>query len=315
MQLRPLGRSGLSVPPITFGGNIFGWTADKAQSFRLLDRLVEVGLNAIDTADVYSYWVPGHMGGESEAIIGEWLAARGNRSKVLVFTKVGMRMGSGEMGLSRAWILKEVDASLQRLNTDVIDLYQAHKDDETVPLEETLSTFAELIKAGKVRAIGASNYTAPRLKAALETSAQLGIPRYETLQPLYNLMDRAVFEDELGPLCTAEGIGVINYYALAAGFLSGKYRSEADYGKSKRGPSMAKYLTPRGHKVLDALAEVAAETGATPAQVAIAWLLAKPVVTSPIASATSFEQLEDLVKAAQLSLSAAAVAKLDAASA
>jgi aryl-alcohol dehydrogenase-like predicted oxidoreductase len=315
MQLRPLGRSGLSVPPITFGGNIFGWTADKAQSFRLLDRLVEVGLNAIDTADVYSYWVPGHMGGESEAIIGEWLAARGNRAKVLVFTKVGMRMGSGEMGLSRAWILKEVDASLQRLNTDVIDLYQAHKDDETVPLEETLSTFAELIKAGKVRAIGASNYTAPRLKAALETSAQLGIPRYETLQPLYNLMDRAVFEDELGPLCTAEGIGVINYYALAAGFLSGKYRSEADYGKSKRGPSMAKYLTPRGHKVLDALAEVAAETGATPAQVAIAWLLAKPVVTSPIASATSFEQLEDLVKAAQLSLSAAAVAKLDAASA
>lgn len=315
MEQRSLGRSGISVPPLIFGGNVFGWTVDKAASHRLLDRLVEVGLNAIDTADVYSYWVPGHMGGESEAIIGEWLAARGNRSKVMIATKVGMKMGSGEQGLSRAWIMKEVDASLARLKTDVIDLYQAHKDDADTPLEETLGAFADLIKAGKVRAIGASNYTAPRLKLALETSARLGLPRYETLQPLYNLMDRKVFEDDLAALCQAEGIGVINFYALASGFLSGKYRSEADYGKSKRGPNMAKYLTPRGLKVVDALAAVAGETGTTSAQVAIAWLLAKPAVTAPIASATSLEQLDDLVKAASLTLSAAQVAALDAASA
>ncbi len=315
MEQRSLGRSGISVPPLMFGGNIFGWTVDKAASHRLLDRLVEVGLNAIDTADVYSYWVPGHMGGESETIIGEWLASRGNRSKVVIATKVGMKMGSGEQGLSRAWIMKEADASLKRLQTDVIDLYQAHKDDADTPLEETLGAFADLIKAGKVRAIGASNYTAPRLKLALETSARLGLPRYETLQPLYNLMDRKIFEDELAALCQAEGIGVINFYALAAGFLSGKYRSEADYGKSKRGPSMAKYLNPRGLAVVDALAAVAGEAGATSAQVAIAWLLAKPVVTAPIASATSFAQVDELVKAASLTLSAAQVAALDAASA
>ena len=315
MEQRSLGRSGISVPPLMFGGNVFGWTLDKPASHRMLDRLVEVGLNAIDTADVYSYWVPGHMGGESETIIGEWLAARGNRSKVMIATKVGMKMGSGEQGLSRAWIMKEVDASLARLQTDVIDLYQAHKDDADTPLEETLGAFADLIKAGKVRAIGASNYTAPRLKLALETSAKLGLPRYETLQPLYNLMDRKVFEDELAALCRAEGIGVINFYALASGFLSGKYRSEADFGKSKRGPSMAKYLNPRGLAVVDALAAVAGEAGATSAQVAIAWLLAKPAVTAPIASATSFEQLDDLVKAASLRLSAAQVAALDAASA
>lgn len=314
MQLRPLGRSGLSVPPITFGANIFGWTVDKAQSFRLLDRLVEVGLTAIDTADVYSAWAPGHVGGESEAIIGEWLATSGKRARVLVFTKVGLKMGNGRMGLSRAWIREAVDASLTRLRTDVIDLYQAHRDDETVPLEETLAAFAELIEAGKVRAIGASNYTAPRLAAALATSARLGLPRFETLQPLYNLMDRAAFEAELAPLCAAEGLGVINYYALAAGFLSGKYRAEADFGKSKRGPGMAKYLTPRGHAVLDALDSVAAELGATPAQVAIAWALAKPAVTSPIASATSLDQLDDLVKAAALALPPAAMARLDAAS-
>ncbi|RYJ01407.1 MAG: aldo/keto reductase [Acetobacteraceae bacterium] len=315
MEQRSLGRSGISVPPLMFGGNVFGWTVDKAASHRLLDRLVEVGLNAIDTADVYSYWVPGHMGGESETIIGEWLAARGNRSKVMIATKVGMKMGSGEQGLSRAWIMKEVDASLQRLKTDVIDLYQAHKDDADTPLEETLGAFADLIKAGKVRAIGASNYTAPRLKLALETSAKLGLPRYETLQPLYNLMDRKVFEDDLAALCRAEGIGVINFYALASGFLSGKYRSEADFGKSKRGANMAKYLNPRGLKVVDALAAVAGETGTTSAQVAIAWLLAKPAVTAPIASATSLEQLDDLVKAASLKLSPAQVAALDAASA
>ncbi len=315
MEQRSLGRSGIKVPPLIFGGNVFGWTIDKAQSHRILDRLVDTGLNAIDTADVYSAWAPGHQGGESETIIGEWLKASGKRSQVVIATKVGMKMGSGDQGLSRDWIMKEVEASLRRLQTDVIDLYQAHKDDETVPLEETLGAFADLVKAGKVRAIGASNYSAPRLKQALEVSARDGLPRYETLQPLYNLMDRRAFEEALGPLCRAEGIGVINYYALASGFLSGKYRSEADFGKSKRGGNMGKYLTPRGHKVLAALDAVAGETAATPAQVAIAWLLAKPVVTAPIASATSLDQLEDLLGATALGLSPAQVAALDEASA
>ena len=324
MQHRALGRSGVSVPPIVFGGNVFGWTLDKAASFRMLDRLVDVGLTAIDTADVYSAWVPGNQGGESEAIIGEWIAARGARSKVTILTKVGMQMGPRDaagngskhaVGLSRRWIMESVDASLKRLRTDVIDLYQAHKDDPETPLEETLSAFAELIKAGKVRAIGASNYSAPRFRAALEASAKLGLPRYETMQPLYNLMEREGFEAELGPLCADEGVGVINFYALASGFLSGKYRSEADFGKSKRGASMAKYLTPRGHAVLDALDAVARQVGATPAQVALGWLLAKPVVTAPIASATNDAQLDDLVKAASLRLPAEAVARLDAASA
>ncbi len=324
MESRSLGRSGITVPPIIFGGNVFGWTLDKAASFRVLDRLVDVGFTCIDTADVYSAWVAGNAGGESEAIMGEWLAARGNRSRVTILTKVGMQMGprdaagngpKGAVGLSRRWITQSVEDSLRRLKTDVIDLYQAHKDDPETPLEETLTTFAELIKAGKVRAIGASNYEAPRLKLALETSAKLGLPRYETLQPLYNLMDRAGFEAELGPLCAAEGVGVINFYALASGFLSGKYRSEADFGKSARGGGMAKYLTPRGHTVLDALDAVAKQVSATPAQVAIAWLLAKPVVSAPIASATSDAQIDDLVKAASLVLPAEAVAALDAASA
>ncbi len=315
MEQRSLGRSGIKVPPLMFGGNVFGWTIDKAQSHRILDRLVDAGLHAIDTADVYSAWAPGHQGGESETIIGEWLKASGKRSQVVIATKVGMKMGSGDQGLSRDWIMKEVEASLRRLQTDVIDLYQAHKDDETVPLEETLGAFADLVKAGKVRAIGASNYSAPRLKQALEVSARDGLPRYETLQPLYNMMDRRVFEEALGPLCQAEGIGVVNYYALASGFLSGKYRSEADFGKSKRGGNMGKYLTPRGLRVLAALDAVAGEVAATPAQVAIAWLLAKPVVTAPIASATSLDQLEDLLGATALGLSPAQVAALDEASA
>ena len=315
MEHRTLGRSGLAVPPIVFGGNVFGWTLDKAASHRILDQLVEVGLTAIDTADMYSVWAPGNQGGESESIIGDWLAARGNRSKVTIFTKVGMKMGSGEEGLSPAWIRKEVEASLRRLKTDVIDLYQAHRDDPETPLEDTLGTFAELVKAGKVRAIGASNYTAPRLRQALETSARLGLPRYESLQPHYNLMERAGFEAELGPLCEKEGLGVINYYSLASGFLSGKYRSEADFGKSARGGGMAKYLTPRGKAVLGALDAIAGELAATPAQVALAWLRAKPAVTAPIASATTAAQVDDLVKAAKLVLPAEAVAKLDAASA
>src|SRR4051794_30826187 len=324
MEQRQLGRFGIAVPPVIFGGNVFGWTLDKTASHRILDRLVEAGLTAIDTADVYSAWAPGNQGGESESIIGEWMEARGNRARVTILTKVGMQMGPRDaqgngpkhaVGLSRRWIMQGVEDSLRRLRTDVIDLYQAHKDDPETPLEETLSAFAELIKAGKVRAIGASNHSAPRLQQVLETSAKLGLPRYETLQPHYNLMEREGFEAELGPLCAAEGLGVINYYALASGFLTGKYRSEADFGKSKRGGGMAKYLTPRGHAVLDALDAVAKQASATPGQVALAWLLAKPVVTAPIASATTEAQVEDLAKAAALRLPAEAVARLDAASA
>ena len=318
MEQRELGRSGLRIPPLLFGGNVFGWTADEATSFRLLDALLEAGLNAIDTADVYSAWAPGHRGGESETVIGHWLRQRGGRERVVIATKVGMQMGSGDKGLSRAWITRAVEDSLRRLGTDYIDLYQAHRDDESVPLEETLATFADLIAQGKVRAIGASNYTAPRLREALRTSERLGLPRYESLQPHYNLVERAAFEGELEALCRAEGLGVIPYFALAAGFLTGKYRAEADLAKSPRGERNARqYLAdPRGPRVLAALDEVAARhPGATAAQVAIAWLIARPSVTAPIASATSLEQLADLVKAAQLRLDQQDIEALDQASA
>jgi aryl-alcohol dehydrogenase-like predicted oxidoreductase len=314
MQKRSLGRSGLAVPPVIFGGNVLGWTADKSASFRLLDALVEAGLNAVDTADVYSAWAPGHTGGESEAIIGEWMRARGRRQDILVLTKVGMEMPGRGKGLSAGWIARAVEDSLRRLGTDVIDLYQAHRDDEATPLEETLGAFARLIKQGKVRAIGASNYAAPRLKAALETSARLGLPRYESLQPHYNLMERGI-EAELLPLCREHGLGVISYYALAGGFLSGKYRSEADLSKSVRGARGAgQYLNARGMRVLAALDAVAARLHATPAQVALAWQIARPGITAPIASATGPEQLQDLLKAATLTLDREAVEALDAAS-
>jgi aryl-alcohol dehydrogenase-like predicted oxidoreductase len=285
-------------------------------SFRLLDALVDAGLTAIDTADVYSAWVPGHTGGESEAIIGEWFAARpGARQKVLILTKVGMEMPGQGKGLSPAWIARAAEDSLRRLGTDVIDLYQAHKDDEETPLADTLGAFDALMQAGKVRAIGASNYSAPRFAEALAVSARDGLPRFETMQPHYNLMERAI-EVDLLPLCQAEEVGVIPYFALAAGFLTGKYRSEADLGKSVRGArAAAKYLTPRGMRVLAALDAVAAEVKATPAQVALAWQIAKPAITAPIASATSPEQLAELARAATLTLSPAAVAALDAASA
>ncbi|MFT8243071.1 aldo/keto reductase [Roseomonas sp. BN140053] len=315
MEQRSLGRSGIAIPPLVFGGNVFGWTADEATSFRLLDALVEAGFNAIDTADVYSHWVPGHQGGESETVIGRWLQRRGRRDDVLILTKVGMRMGSGEQGLSPDWIRREVEASLRRLQTDTIDLYQAHRDDESTPLEDTLGAFAELIRQGKVRAIGASNYSAARLREALDTSARLGLPRYESLQPLYNLMERPGFEAELGPLCREEEVGVIPYSSLASGFLTGKYRSEADRTKSPRGERTTRYLDARGRRVLAALDEAAARLGATPAQVAIAWLVARPGVTAPIASATSTQQLEDLLKGAQLSLDREAIEALDQASA
>lgn len=316
MQMRSLGRSGIAVPPVVFGGNVFGWTADTAMSFRLLDEAVAAGLNAIDTADVYSTWVSGHSGGESETIIGAWLKARpGMRDRVVILTKAGMEMPGQGKGLSAAWIARAAEASLTRLGIEAIDLYQAHKDDESTPLEETLGAFARLIEQGKVRAIGASNYSAARLDAALATSARLGLPRFESLQPLYNLMDRTI-EAELLPLCRAREIGVIPYSSLASGFLTGKYRSEADLGKSVRGArSVAKHLTPRGMQVLAALDDVAARLHATPTQVALAWQLARPGITAPIASATSLEQLRDLVRAASLELDAEAVATLDAASA
>jgi len=315
MRAKQLGRSGIHLPPIMFGGNVFGWTADTAASFKLLDALVDSGLNAIDTADAYSRWVPGHAGGESEAIIGVWMKERRNRDKLIIATKVGMDLGPGKSGLGKARITAAVEASLTRLQTDVIDLYQAHRDDEGTPLEETLEAFGALIKAGKVRAIGASNYTAPRLQAALAVSAKHGLPRYESLQPLYNLVERQAFEAELGPLCLAEGLGVINYYALSAGFLTGKYRREADLSQSARGGGVKKYLNAKGLGVLAALDAQAARLNATPAQLAIAWLIARPEITAPIASATSLAQLDDLVKAATLELDAEAIAALDAASA
>ena len=316
MQLRQLGRSDLQVSPLCLGGNVFGWTADEATSFSLLDAWVDAGFNFIDTADVYSAWVPGHIGGESETVIGKWLKASGKRNRVVLATKVGKPMGPGETGLKPAYIRQAVEDSLRRLQTDVIDLYQSHDDDASTPMEETLGAFDDLIKAGKVRAIGASNFTAQRLELALRTSERHGLARYESLQPLYNLYDRAVFEDELGPLCLKHGVGVINFYALAAGFLTGKYRVADDAAKSLRGKgTTSKYLNPRGLKILRALDAVASRCSATQGQVAIAWLTARPGVTSPIASATSVAQLEELVKAATLVLTPADLAALDLASA
>lgn len=315
MQTKRLGQSALEAPPIIFGGNVFGWTADRATSFRLLDALVDAGLTAIDTADVYSAWAPGHAGGESETVIGEWLKARpGMRARVSLMTKVGMEIPNKGKGLSAAWIAQAAEDSLRRLGTDVIDLYYAHKDDETVPQEETAQAFGKLVAAGKVRVLGASNFSAERLNSALATSQALGLPRYEVMQPHYNLMERGI-EADLIPACMKAGLAVAPYFALAAGFLTGKYRSEADLGKSVRGARGAgKYLTPKGHAVLAALDKVAAEAGCTQGQAAIAWLLAKPGVTAILASATSLEQLADLVRAASVSLSAAQVAALDEAS-
>jgi aryl-alcohol dehydrogenase-like predicted oxidoreductase len=315
MMMRKLGASGLEVAPLAFGGNVFGWTADEPTSFGLLDGFVAAGFNLIDTADVYSRWAPGHQGGESETILGRWLRRSGNRDRVLIATKVGMEMGPGEKGLSRAYIFRAVERSLQRLQTDRIDLYQSHTDDEATPLEETLGAFADLIRQGKVRAIGASNYSAARLARALQVSKENGLPRYECLQPLCNLYDRAPFEEALEPLCRQEGLGVITYFSLASGFLTGKYRSDADLAKSARGTAVKKYLNDRGQRILGALDEVAGRYSSTPARVALAWLLAKPGVTAPIASATNVGQLQDLVEATRLRLDAAAGEELDAASA
>jgi aryl-alcohol dehydrogenase-like predicted oxidoreductase len=315
MDKRKLGNSGIEIAPLIFGGNVLGWTADAATSFKLLDGFLAAGFDCIDTADVYSKWVPGHRGGESETIIGDWLKARGNRGKVVIATKVGMEMPGIGQGLRRSYIMARVEDSLKRLQTDYIDLYQSHSDDKEAPLEETLGAYQRLIEQGKVRAIGASNYEAPRLAAALKTSAADKLPRYETLQPLYNLSDRAAFESALAPLCVREKVGVIPYYALAAGFLTGKYRSEADFSKSPRGARMASYLNDRGRRILTALDAVAARFNAKPGQVALAWLRDRPGVTAPIASATSMAQLEELTAGIRLRLDTAATAELDKASA
>lgn len=314
MKRRRLGRSDIEVSPFCFGGNVFGWTADEKTSFALLDAFVAAGFDFIDTADAYSRWVPGHGGGESEAIIGRWMKARGNRDKVVIATKVGADMGSGRT-MAASYVRKAVEDSLKRLETDRIDLYQTHWDDPKTPLEEVLSTYADLMKAGKVRAIGASNYSAARLKQALEVSASKGLPRYESLQPQYNLLERKDYEAELGPLCRREQIGVIPYYSLASGFLTGKYRSTQDAGKSPRGSGATKYLDERGLRVLAALDDVASAHQASAPQVALAWLLAKPELTAPIASATSVAQLEELLGAVRLELSQADLGRLDAASA
>ena len=310
MEKRRLGRSDLTVAPLCLGGNVFGWTADEEMSFRLLDGFVDAGFNFIDTADVYSKWAPGHHGGESETIIGDWLKRRGKRDDVVIATKVGSEMGR-KKGLGKAYIARAAEESLRRLGTDYIDLYQSHRDDPETPVEETLEAYGTLVKAGKVRAIGASNFAPGRLAASLEASARHGLPRYETLQPEYNLMVRD-FEQELAPLCARHGVGVIPYYGLASGFLTGKYRSKADLKQSQRGEDVAAYLNARGFAVLDALDAVAGRRGATPAQVALAWLMTK--VAAPIASATSLKQLGDLVASARLKLDASDLARLETAS-
>ncbi|MEO7854256.1 MAG: aldo/keto reductase [Rubrivivax sp.] len=316
MQQRALGRSGLSVAPLAFGGNVFGWTADANTSFALLDAFVGAGFNLVDTADVYSRWAPGHSGGESESILGQWLKRdAGNRRRIVLATKVGKEMGPGQKGLAPAYIRRAVEDSLRRLGTDHIDLYQSHDDDAETPLEDTLAAYGELMQQGKVRAIGASNFSAGRLALALQTSRQHGLPRYECLQPLFNLYDRAPYEAELQALCVREGLGVINFFALAKGFLTGKYRSEADLGKSPRGAGVRAYLDGRGKRILAALDEVSAELNATPVQVALAWQMAQGGISAPIASATSLAQFEELAGAVHLKLRPEAMAKLDAASA
>lgn len=315
MKARKLGNSGLEVSPLMFGGNVFGWTLDEAASYKLLDAFVGAGFNFIDTADVYSKWAPGNKGGESETIIGNWFKKSGKRKNVILATKVGIEMSPDKKGLSKAYISRAVEDSLNRLQTDTIDLYQSHRDDPETPLEETLEAFAQLIRQGKVRAIGASNITADRLAAALQASKQHGWPRYESLQPHYNLYERSEYEASLERVCVENNLGVIPYYSLASGFLSGKYRSEDDLKKSARGQGVKKYLNERGFKILAALDEVAKQYHSAPAAVSLAWLMARPSITAPIASATSPEQLKDLIAATTLELSQSSIDLLNQASA
>jgi aryl-alcohol dehydrogenase-like predicted oxidoreductase len=313
---RSLGKTGLRLEPLVLGGNVFGWTIDEKRSCELLDAYVDAGFSAIDTADSYSTWVPGHRGGESETVIGNWLrASPGRRQKVLLCTKVGSDMGGGHKGLSARWIEQAVEDSLRRLQTDVIDLYQSHWPDPQTPIEETLGAYDRLLRAGKVRAIGASNLDAAQLRHALDVARERHLPPYATLQPQYNLYDREGFEGALRDLCVQEGLGVITYFSLASGFLSGKYRSQGDFAKSPRGAGMAKYLNARGERILKALDGVAVRQGATAAEVALAWLIAQPGVTAPIASATDRAQLASLLKATRLELSDEDVRVLDSASA
>lgn len=315
MEKRKLGQSGLEVAPLAFGGNVFGWTADEPTSFQLLDAFVAAGFNLVDTADVYSRWAPGNKGGESETVLGKWFKQSGKRDKVVLATKVGMEMAPDRKGLSKAYIMRGVEDSLRRLQTDYIDLYQSHQDDPDTPLEETLEAYRELIKQGKVRVIGASNYGAQRLSRALELGEQQGYPRYETLQPLYNLYDRADFETNLEPVCRKRGLGVITFFSLASGFLTGKYRSKDDLADRARAAMVEKYVDERGLRILDALDEVAKELDSKPVCIALAWLMARPGVTAPIASATSRGQLDDLIAATELKLDAASMELLDRASA
>lgn len=315
MEKRKLGNTDLLVSPVTFGGNVFGWTLDEAKSFEILDGFFEAGFNFVDTADVYSRWAPGNEGGESEKIIGKWMKSRNNRSQVILATKVGSDMGSGKKDLSKKYIRGAVDASLKRLQTDYIDLYQSHFDDLVTPVQDTLEAYDELIRAGKVRWAGASNFSPERLKESLETSRRLSLPKYQTYQPEYNLYQREDFEKDMEQLCLDNQLGVISYFSLASGFLTGKYRAEADLGKSIRGGSMDKYMNPRGFKILKALDEVSEQYNAAPSSIALAWLIARPSVTSPIASVTSLQQLEDLARAAEIRLDVEDIAILDEASA
>jgi aryl-alcohol dehydrogenase-like predicted oxidoreductase len=309
MEKRNLGRTGIQVYPFALGGNVFGWTVKKSGAFEILDEYTRSGFNLIDTADTYSAWVPGNKGGESETIIGEWLKKRNNRNEIVIATKVGKPMGPGKSGLSGKYIRQAIEDSLKRLKTDYIDLYQSHDDDPQTPMEETLGTFTDLIKEGKIKAIGASNFTALRLAKALEVSKANGYARYETLQPPYNLYDRS-FEKDLQPLCVKEGIGVISYYGLASGFLTGKYRSEKDLEKSVRGQGVRKYLDAKGKKILSALDEVSAKYHSSPASIALAWLMTRPAVVAPIASATNVDQLRDLIKAVEIKLDAESIRTL-----
>ena len=317
VQQRPLGSTGLTIAPLVLGTNVFGWTVDEAKSFSVLDAFVDYGFNAIDTADSYSTWAPGNKGGESETIIGRWLKRDpSRRDRVLIFTKVGSEMGDpGRKGLSKRWIHQAVEDSLRRLQVDTIDLYQSHWPDPETPYEETLSAYAELLKAGKVRAIGASNLDASQLAEALRTADERGLPRYATLQPPYNLHDRGSYEGPLRDLAIREGLGVITYYGLASGFLTGKYRSRDDLSKSQRGGGVEKYLDERGMRILAALDEVGRRQSAQPAEIALAWLMQRDGVTAPIASATSREQLASLVHAVNVHLTPEDIAALDAASA
>ncbi len=315
MQKRRLGRTDLDIAPLVLGGNVFGWTADEKSSFGILDRFVDAGFNAIDTADSYSRWVPGNKGGESETIVGKWMRSRGNRDRIVVITKVGSDMGQGRKDLSAAYIARAVEDSLRRLQVDAIDLYLSHWADDTVPYDETLGAYEKLIGAGKVRNIGCSNFDTSRLEASLKVASQRKLPRYEVLQPEYNLYDRAGFDGPLRDLCMREEIGVITYYSLASGFLSGKYRSEADLGKSPRGGGIGKYLDARGKRILAALDAVSARHDAKPAEVALAWVIARPGVTAPISSATTIEQVDSLVRAARLQLTAVDMHDLNQASA